>query len=153
MRWNGSHVPSVMEKGSSIQKGKESLIPVLSAKGMGRFCVEMAFPWMLKSLKERLEREDEAFRKYEEDDYTDIVTHSVRKYGKEIGKWVSGKLLDKSREDGFICVDNERICEVGNPEDMVAYERRRETGCCGFHDEEIDHSSGRKFFIGFNHGH
>lgn len=120
----------------------------------GEVCVEMAFPWMLKSLNERMEREEEAFRKVEEaDDYTDTETYAVRKYGKEIGKWVSGKLMEAIKETGDHCIDNERVCEIGNPEDMVAYERQRETGCCGFHDEEIDHSSGRKFFIGFNYGH
>lgn len=48
--------------------------------------------------------------------------------------------------------DNLRIARVDNATEVADYEERKDTGCCGFYDREIEHPDGN-ILIGFNYGH
>ncbi len=50
------------------------------------------------------------------------------------------------------CMDNLRAAKVGNRQHYHHYHRRKESGCCGRHDEIITLPQGQ-FHVGFNWGH
>lgn len=82
----------------------------------------------------------------------------ISRYGKEIGEeliWNWKLVATTRREDGgdrYECVDNARVCHVGNPEDAIAYEEKYKRGCCGYHDWVV-HIKGEFYMMGFNYGH
>lgn len=50
-------------------------------------------------------------------------------------------------------VDNERIAEAGNAEQLVVYAQAVKEGCCGTADEVFTSTNGKKYWIGCNFGH
>lgn len=48
--------------------------------------------------------------------------------------------------------DNYRAARLGNEVEMVEFDRIKDHGCCGSHDEEIT-VDGVKWIVGFNYGH
>lgn len=74
-----------------------------------------------------------------------------RRYGTSIGFWIERELDRALDTVDDPCIDSHRVCEVGVIEEEVEYDKSR--GCCGSHDETIEHDSGRVFKIGFNYGH
>lgn len=67
-------------------------------------------------------------------------------------------ILDAHLEDTYFneyeyeCADNLRLARVDNPEECAEYDERRDDGCCGFYDQEIEHPDGN-ILVGFNYGH
>lgn len=59
---------------------------------------------------------------------------------------------DRTSDECFDNVDNERIALVGDEEEEAKYARQLDEGCCGFFDSEIE-VNGRRFKVGFNYGH
>lgn len=53
----------------------------------------------------------------------------------------------------FECDDNHRYAIQGNTEQEADYETRRNNGCCGFVDVELELSDGSILLYGFNYGH
>lgn len=52
------------------------------------------------------------------------------------------------------CVDNHRIADASDPEEVAAYEAIRDGGCCGSFDTQIVHpKTGKTILIGCNYGH
>lgn len=52
----------------------------------------------------------------------------------------------------YDCVDNFRIANVNNQEEIKIYNKSLKKGCCGFHDEVYD-IKGMQIKIGCNYGH
>ena len=78
------------------------------------------------------------------------------KYGAEEAAWLRAELAAfwAKAEDEFDCVDNSRLCLVGDALDEAAYDEAASQGCCGFVDLEVGPSpAGRTYRHGFNHGH
>ena len=56
-------------------------------------------------------------------------------------------------------MDNLRVAKASIPEEVAAYEKAYEDGCCGFKDDAImisddDDSNGiAAYLVGFNYGH
>lgn len=79
---------------------------------------------------------------------TDWLTE---KYGSAIGTYLRSKMRDAQKN--CFHIDNERACETSKPNEVIAYELARESGCCGSVDKTAFHPNGRVFRYGFNHGH
>jgi hypothetical protein len=56
-------------------------------------------------------------------------------------------------DEGVECMDNFRVCRVGNPEQEAMYAQKRGEGCCGSVDIFHMCSSARQYRIGCNYGH
>ena len=73
-------------------------------------------------------------------------------YGLPLDERVDEKFADLAER--FEYADNFRVAETSSSAELEEYERRREGGCCGSHDEEyLDEETGREFMIGCNYGH
>lgn len=84
------------------------------------------------------------------------IPRRKKKQYKDYG-FVRGVLLERAIETMLKnldepCVDNVRFTAVNDRKEMKRYNRQREEGCCGSHDEEIL-ICGKKFMIGCNYGH
>lgn len=63
-------------------------------------------------------------------------------------------LLNLIKKNGDSCIDNERIAEVDNLEEVENYNNQIQIGCCGFEDSEYySEQFYKRFKIGFNYGH
>lgn len=69
--------------------------------------------------------------------------------------WLCNKLAEMYKKHGNDCMDNVRICMAryfGKP--TLKYEIAKQSGCCGFYDEQITNpKTGNIFWIGCNYGH
>lgn len=66
--------------------------------------------------------------------------------------FVINKVSNAIRRCGdLVCCDNFRFSI--NDENDKEYDKIRNQGCCGFHDEVIELYSGTKVKFGFNYGH
>jgi hypothetical protein len=70
-----------------------------------------------------------------------------------IGEWLARQVFLYLKEGKFEYIDNWRWAEECVEVQEKAYVVARSTGCCGFEDFVLEHQSGRRFKIGFNHGH
>ena len=50
-------------------------------------------------------------------------------------------------------IDNERFAQAGDPVEVAAYEKKRNTGCCGAIDQILADDCGHLWLAGFNYGH
>jgi hypothetical protein len=73
-------------------------------------------------------------------------------YTPAIDQWIDDILVDMDNE--YENIDNFRIAELTSQDELKEYYAAQENGCCGSVDIERQHpESGRRFLIGFNHGH
>lgn len=70
-----------------------------------------------------------------------------------IGEWLARQVLLHLKKGKFDYIDNWRWAEEGVEVQEEAYAAAKSKGCCGFEDFVLVHPSGRRFRIGFNHGH
>lgn len=87
--------------------------------------------------------------------FDSMQTRLVRKYGEEIGPWLTKRVASMFRNirDTY-CVDNFRVCDISVPDELAHYSEQKSTGCCGSYDDQITHfASGRTFRFGCNFGH
>jgi hypothetical protein len=76
----------------------------------------------------------------------------TERYGDRIGTWLAKRAAKLVR--GKEHVSNHRVCEIGDRFQEAEYASERGRGCCGQVDAVLTHwPTGRKFRLGFNHGH
>lgn len=70
-------------------------------------------------------------------------------------KSVLDQIITKyEKEYDETCIDNLRIALVDDVDQMNAYKKQLEQGCCGFYDDYYDSPvDGKTYKIGFNYGH
>lgn len=91
--------------------------------------------------------------------YNKVMAHTAEfkrleeRYGMEDASFLRKKLEAAIDEADDPCVDNYRVCDLLNEEEVAEYEVLRAGGCCGYHDEVVTAPSGREYWIGFNYGH
>jgi len=98
------------------------------------------------------ERHDRTARKVA---FDSMQKRLVRKYGEEIGPWLTRRVASMFRtiRDTY-CVDNFRVCDTAISDEVTRYTEQQSTGCCGSYDGQITHfASGRTFKFGCNFGH
>jgi hypothetical protein len=82
--------------------------------------------------------------------YTWLVDNLTPKYGKGIAYRIA--LWFELCEDEYDNMDNIRVAEKGNLDEMAVFEEMREQGCCGSHEWSVIFGK-REFLVGFNYGH
>jgi len=92
--------------------------------------------------KEWLDRFDLKFDSEKYLDFDEIFSRKINKY-------ISNTI--HANDHGY-CLDNLRIATVSNEEEEYFYHKRKDNGCCGFWDDEIE-IDGVKLMIGWNYGH
>ena len=78
------------------------------------------------------------------------------RYGDAEANWLreQASAFWDEHDGEFECVDNARVCRVGDEEDEARYDEEARTGCCGSHEDEVGPSpGGHRYRHGFNHGH
>lgn len=81
---------------------------------------------------------------------THIPMRSLEKLTDDEYKFIINKLNEVSK--GYDFADNFRCGKIGKSSSMRAYNREKESGCCGFFDDFVEYN-GNKYLIGFNYGH
>lgn len=56
-------------------------------------------------------------------------------------------------EQGYECMDNFRVCLIGNAMQEAIYAAAEEQGCCGYADIVVTCTSGKQYQVGCNYGH
>jgi hypothetical protein len=69
----------------------------------------------------------------------------------EINEWLERYIF--SQVEGEDCVDNLRWAEVDDPEQMKAFRKAAEEGCCGSFSGQVVGPDGKKYVVGCNYGH
>ena len=85
---------------------------------------------------------------------TTKITLAAR-YGAEIALEIDAWFRNFEEErDGrsYEYMDNYRAARISDPEEMKAYHKAYEHGCCGSYDETVL-IQGEQFKLGFNYGH
>jgi hypothetical protein len=70
---------------------------------------------------------------------------------RDIVEWANSIINVESKDDS--CVDNTRVARVGNTGQMRRYRSQQRGGCCGFTDFERVGPDGKRYLLGWNHGH
>ncbi len=72
----------------------------------------------------------------------------------KVHKRIEEAIIGKGTEDRpeYEYTDNERAYKVGEVQWQAVFETKKEHGCCGCYEEEIE-IDGEKWVIGFNYGH
>lgn len=74
-----------------------------------------------------------------------------RRYGTDIGFWLERKIDNRIKRHADSTVNSIRFCDVTSSIEHEEFNRLR--SCCMSFEQEIEHSSGKRFRIGFNYGH
>ena len=90
--------------------------------------------------------------------YEALLHNLTKEYGPRLGTFLANRIAFAIRKTKDLCIDNIRIARAASEEEMTAYNKRREQGCCGFFDAKVRFYSDEKeepeiFWIGFNYGH
>lgn len=85
--------------------------------------------------------------------YHQMETEVVRRYGDEVGHFLTRRIAKAIRRVQDPCIDHLRIADLSDPAEVAEYDRIAQH-CCGSFDAEITHyPSVRTFRYGFSYGH
>lgn len=85
--------------------------------------------------------------------YYDMLLEQMKsEYGDKLGTFLTNRFAKMIRLVNDSCIDNYRVCKVGDVESEDKYQKQLEDGCCGFIDREF-HFDNDIYRIGFNYGH
>jgi hypothetical protein len=93
--------------------------------------------------------------------YDSMKSWLIGWYGHKRGTFLANRLAKDIRRCKDMCLSHLRVADTGIPSEMREYERIRESGCCGFSDNEVTFEvrlgpfviAKEKYMIGFNYGH
>jgi hypothetical protein len=89
--------------------------------------------------------------------YDVLLAQLTEEYGVRLGSFLANRFAKAIKRTGDLCIDNLRVADADNPEEMARYEKAKESGCCGFHDQKLTFRSfdspPKQYWIGFNYGH
>jgi hypothetical protein len=72
---------------------------------------------------------------------------------KEIREWCYNEIKDYVTYYDVEYPDNFRYADIGEPDQLEAYEEARLSGCCGEGEFQRTGPDGKTYMLGFNWGH
>jgi len=88
-----------------------------------------------------------------DDEDDDLPPNPYANVSKEIFEWANNEISDHIKYYDYCYTDNYRMADIGEPDQLEAYEEARLSGCCGEGEFQRTGPDGKTYMLGFNWGH